>query len=42
MTVEITLRGTDLPIGGLKENSLEELRAGILRVLMPNQNENDL
>jgi ATP-dependent Lon protease len=42
MTGEITLRGTVLPIGGLKEKSLAALRAGICRVLMPYQNEKDL
>ena len=42
MTGEITLRGTVLPIGGLKEKSLAALRAGIRRVLIPYQNEKDL
>jgi ATP-dependent Lon protease len=36
------LRGTVLPIGGLKEKSLAALRAGITEVLMPKGNEKDL
>jgi ATP-dependent Lon protease len=42
MTGEITLRGTVLPIGGLKEKSLAALRAGIRQVLFPKANEKDL
>jgi ATP-dependent Lon protease len=42
MTGEITLRGRVLPIGGLKEKLLAALRAGILTVLIPEENEKDL
>ena len=42
MTGEVTLRGRVLPIGGLKEKLLAALRAGIVRVVIPKENEKDL
>jgi ATP-dependent Lon protease len=41
MTGEISLRGTVLPIGGLKEKSLAALRAGITTILIPESNRKD-
>jgi ATP-dependent Lon protease len=42
MTGEVTLRGRILAIGGLKEKLLAAVRAGIKKVLIPNDNVKDL
>ncbi len=42
MTGEITLRGTILPVGGIKEKMLAAYRMGIRKALLPADNEKDL
>ena len=42
MTGEITLRGRVLGIGGLKEKIIGAHRAGIKKIILPQENEKDL
>ncbi|MCQ2792340.1 MAG: endopeptidase La [Bacilli bacterium] len=42
MTGEVNLRGSALPIGGLREKSLAALRSGIKTIIVPKENKRDV
>ena len=42
MTGEVSLRGNVMPIGGLKEKLMAAERAGVKKVLIPKDNQEDL
>jgi ATP-dependent Lon protease len=42
MTGEVTLRGSVLPVGGIKEKVLAARSAGVKHVILPAKNEKDM
>ncbi|KAK3622456.1 hypothetical protein LTR56_022169 [Elasticomyces elasticus] len=42
MTGEVALRGKVMPVGGIKEKLIGALRAGVKKVLLPQQNRKDI
>jgi len=42
LTGEVNLRGSALPIGGLREKSMAALRAGIKKIIVPEENKRDV